>query len=231
MLTICLAGVNIGIDNQYDLAPRLQGWLTEAAPVFTVRVSPEELLREDDGSGKPPDYLEYICVYRKLAERLPDYDAFVFHGAAIAMDGRAYLFTAPSGTGKTSHGQIWRYLWADRAYFLNGDKPILRRGPEGFLACGTPWRGKEGFGVNETLPIQGICLLHRGTENRIERAAPEELIRFLTRQIYIPRDPDRAERLLQLLDACCRTVPAWSMRCTLNLDAARISYAAMRPRD
>ena len=58
MLTICLAGVNIGIDNQYDLAPRLQGWLTEAAPVFTVRVSPEELLRDDEA-------MDFLLTARK----------------------------------------------------------------------------------------------------------------------------------------------------------------------
>lgn len=229
MITIRIADVNVGIDNQYDLRPWLKGWITDAAPAFTVRALPEDLVREDAGRGIPPAYLEFICVYRYIAERMPDYQAFVFHGAAIAMDGLAYLFTAPSGTGKTTHAQMWRYRWEGRAYFLSGDKPILQRTPEGFRVCGTPWRGKEGYGVNETLPLQGLCLLRRGTENRIRRAEPGEMIRFLAQQIYMPWDSARAEKLLTLLDELCTVVPTWSMDCILDNDASMISYEAMRP--
>lgn len=231
MITIQLAGVCIGIENQYEIAPRLEGWITDGTPDFTVRVAPEELAREDEGRGMPADYLEFICAYRHIAERMPDYDAFVFHGAAIVMDELAYLFTAPSGTGKTTHAQLWRYGFEGRAWFLNGDKPILRRTPEGFHVCGTPWRGKEGYGINAERPMQGLCLLSRGTENRIVPAKPEELVRFLARQIYIPRDPARAARLLELLDACCAAVPTWTMRCTLNARAAQTAYEAMRPKE
>ena len=229
MITLALAGVKVGIDNQYDIEERLRDWIVPGPPDFTVRAGAEELLREDAGRGLRPDYLEFICVYRHIAERLPEYGAFVFHGAAIVMEELAYLFTAPSGTGKTTHAQLWRYGFEGRAWFLNGDKPILRQTGAGFTVCGTPWRGKEGYGVNAERPIQGICLLRRGTENRIAPARPEELARFLARQIYIPRDPARALRLLELLDACCGSVPTWSMECTLNSRAAQIAWEAMRP--
>ena len=229
MITIRLAGVNIGIENQYEIAPRLEGWITDGQADFTVRVTPQELIREDEGRGMAADYLEFICAYRHIAERMPDYGAFVFHGAAIVMDELAYLFTAPSGTGKTTHAQLWRYGLEGKAWFLNGDKPILRRTPDGFHVCGTPWRGKEEYGVNEERPLQGLCLLSRGSENRIVPARSEEMVRFLARQIYIPSDPDRAARLLDLLDACCSTIPIWTMTCTLNARAAHVAYEAMRP--
>lgn len=229
MITVQLAGVNVGIENQYDLTHRVRDWLTEAQPDFTVRVSPEELAREDKGRGLSAEYLEFICAYRHIAERMPDYGAFVFHGAAVVVDDLAYLFTAPSGTGKTTHVQLWRYILAPRAWILNGDKPILRRTDAGFTVCGTPWRGKENHGENAERPIRGICLLRRGSENRIAPAEPVELVRFLTRQIYIPRDSMRADRLLKLLDDCCRTVPIWSMSCTYGLQAAHVAYEAMRP--
>ena len=229
MITIQLAGVSVGIDNQYDFTNRVRDWRTEAAPDFTVRVPPEELAQEDLGRGLAPEYLEFICAYRHIAERMPDYDAFVVHGAAVVMDERAYLFTAPSGTGKTTHVRFWRFSFGDRAWYLNGDKPILRKTPAGFTVCGTPWRGKEGNGVNAERPIQGICLLHRGQENRIAPAESAELVRFLARQIYIPSDPDRAGKLLDLLDECCRSVPTWSMDCSLNIQAAGVAWEAMRP--
>ena len=229
MIIIRLAGVKVGIDNRYDIAPRMEGWLASGEPDFTLRVFPEEMALEDAGRGLDPAYLEFICAYRHIAERMPDYDAFVFHGAAVVMEELAYLFTAPSGTGKTTHARLWHYGFEGRAWYLNGDKPILRRSEAGFTVCGTPWRGKEGYGVNAERPIQGICLLRRGEENRIAPAEPGELAGFLTRQIYLPRDPRRLEKALELLDACCGAVPIWSMSCTLNAKAAQMAWEAMRP--
>lgn len=229
MINILLAGIRVGIDNQYDLMPWLRGWLTRREPDFTIRVSPEELLREDDGQGFPPAYLEFICCYRHIAERLADFDAFVFHSAALAVDRRAYLFAAPSGTGKTTHAQSWLNR-VPGVSVLNGDKPILRRTPEAFIACGTPWQGKERFGSDSNFPIQGICLLQRGSEDRIRPAEPALAVPRLSRQVYFPRDPVRLEKTLSLMDACFRSVPLWSMACTLDPDSGLVSYEAMRPR-
>ena len=229
MITIRLAGVNVGIKNTYDLTPRLAGWITDAAPDFTVELGPYELKKEDPRFS--PDYVEFICVYRRIAERIPAWDAFVCHGTVVAMDGRAYIFTAPSGTGKTTHTQLWLKRFGDRAWILSGDKPILRRTERGFLACGTPWRGKENYGVNAELPVQGICLLDRGEINEIAPATPADMLRFLSRQIYYPRQADRMEKLLELLDAFCSTVPTWTMRCNMDIEAAEVAYEAMRPRE
>ena len=229
MITIYLAGLVIAIDNRYDFSHRVSDWICIGEPRFTVRVSEEELELEDEGRGLSREYLEFICAYRHIAERLPEYDAFVFHGAAVAMNGRAYLFTAPSGTGKSTHVAMWKCRYGWRAWCLNGDKPILRKSPEGFMVCGTPWKGKEEFGVNACLPIQAICLLHRGSANTVEPAAPEELSRFLMRQIYLPQDPERMEKLIALIDECCRTVPTWSMYCNRSRRAAEAAYEAMKP--
>ncbi len=231
MITIKIAGVNVGIENQYDFTKRVEGWQTEEAPAFTVRVSPEDMIREDEGRGFAPDYLEFICAYRHIAERMPDYDAFVCHGVAVTMHGLSYLFSAPSGVGKSTHALFWLNHLDPTASILNGDKPIIHKMPEGFEICGTPWRGKENYGFPVSHPLKGICMLHRGAEDRITPAQPEELIRFILRQVYIPQDPARADRMLTLLDECCRTVPVWSMYCTLDPNSARVSFEAMRPKD
>ena len=62
MITIRLAGVNVGIESNYDLSPRVAGWITDAAPDFTVTVDPHELKKEDRGRGLAPDYLDFICA-------------------------------------------------------------------------------------------------------------------------------------------------------------------------
>ena len=71
MITISVAGLNVGIDNQYDILPYLKDFVTETEPDFTVRVTPEEIAAEGRAAQHTPDYLEYICINRKIAEVLP----------------------------------------------------------------------------------------------------------------------------------------------------------------
>lgn len=228
MICISMAGLRIGIDNQHSLDRYLAGWESPETPDFTVRATEAELDREDQGRGMSRSYLEFICVYRRIAEELPDWGAFVIHGAAVAREGRAYLFTAPSGTGKTTHIRQWLARFPD-AWVLNGDKPVLRQSPEGFLVCGTPWRGKEGLGRSGALPLQGVCLLRRGEENRIRPAEAQELVNFLMKQTYPPKIPGHMLRFLELLDQCCRSVPVWAMDCTISPQAAELAWETMKP--
>lgn len=229
MITITVAGLNIGIENQYDILPYLQDFVTDAAPDFTVHVTPEEIEKEGSIAPNTPAYLEFVCTNRKIAERLPEYHAFLFHGAAICKNDLCFVFTAPSGTGKTTHCKLWRSLYGETCEILNGDKPIIRRLGDNFYACGTPWRGKERFGGNQIKRIAGICLLNRGPENRIHPIEPGEALQFLMKQVYLPKEPAHLATQLALMDACFRTVPLYSLECTVSLEAARLAHDTMNP--
>ena len=78
------------------------------------------------------------------------------------MDGQAVLFTAKSGTGKSTHTKLWRDLFGERAVMVNDDKPLLRILKDGVLVCGTPWDGKHRLSTNCALPLKAICILERG---------------------------------------------------------------------
>lgn len=78
--------------------------------------------------------LEETAVYRKIADKMVDYDTFVFHGSVIAVEGQAYLFTAKSGTGKSTHTRLWREMLGDKAVMVNDDKPMLRVTESGVTA-------------------------------------------------------------------------------------------------
>ena len=72
----------------------------------------EKSAREDEIEGIPTrqfsdSYLEELAVYRKIAEQMIDFDTVLFHGSVIAVDGVGYLFTAKSGTGKSTHTRLW----------------------------------------------------------------------------------------------------------------------------
>ena len=100
-----------------ELHQMCQSYLTDSSAQWTVQVSQQDIDFERfraDHPGYSDAYLETLAVYRKIAERMPVYDTFLFHGSAIAVDGAAYIFTAQSGTGKSTHARLWREMLIDR---------------------------------------------------------------------------------------------------------------------
>lgn len=228
MIVLRMAGLNIGIDSRHIRGTRFEGFYTDNPPDFTVCVTEEEIAEEARVSPlESKDYLEYICAYRKIAELLPDYDAFVLHGAVITRAGGSFVFTAPSGTGKTTHIRLWKSEFPD-CWVLSGDKPIIRRYKGEFYACGTPWLGKEGMGSRSIRPLTAVTILNRGAENEIRPAGREETVRTLLRQTYRPKDPLRLAKQLALVDACIRATPVYALYCNMDPSAAHIAWDALR---
>lgn len=232
MITIKIAGLAIGILNRFDyIEKKARDYLTDEPPVFTVEATDEELLRERGMTEVefPDGYLEFIVAYRKIAERLPEFDGFVFHGAVLNLDGEAYAFTAKSGVGKTTHTRLWLSEFGERVHYLNGDKPIIRFIDGIPYACGTPWQGKEGFGRNERAALVGIAFLSRGEVNTAEPVPPSEVVTRLITQIYIPRgSAAMLARTMQLANRLIGSVRLVDLRCNMNPEAAHVSYAALK---
>jgi hypothetical protein len=114
---------------------------------------------------------------------------------------------------------------------VNDDKPFIAVTKDGVFASGSPWSGKHGLDTNITVPLKGICLLERGKENRIERAAKENLLPMLLAQSYRPLDEAKEQRFLYLAERLAETVPLWQMDCTKDPEAARTAYSAMSQKD
>lgn len=206
---------------------------------FSVQTSPEDLAfeRERAEGGPYSDaYLETLAVYRHICDTMPAYDTFLFHGSAVAVDGEAFLFTAPSGTGKSTHARLWREVLPELGHdvvMINDDKPLLRRVSENeesidtFLVYGTPWDGKHRLSTNTSAPLKGIALLERGTENRIEHLSKAETFPKLLQQTYRPQDAAALAKTLGLLEALGDSVPLYRLTCNMERDAARTSYFGM----
>ena len=231
MLRIKIAGLPIAIDNRFEYIEHLaRDYLTDDEPLFTVFASPEELRAEDEISEASfsDGYLESIVAYRKIAERLPEYDAFVLHGAVLNLDNEAYVFTARSGVGKTTHTRLWLEEFTDRVHYLNGDKPVIRFIDGVPFACGTPWRGKEGYGVNEMVPLSGIAFLERGNVNTAREIPMDSVVMKLISQIYMPKNGLSAILTMKLADRLIRSVRLVDLKCNMEREAARVSYLALK---
>ena len=228
MIKIQLANLCVALENKYDFIEKLaRDYITDGEPEFTVFATDEEIAEEgknEEGSFSL-GYLESIVLYRKIAEKLPEYDAFVFHGAVIEFEGRAYLFTAKSGVGKTTHIRLWQKKFGNAVSILNGDKPVLRIIDGKAYASGTPWRGKEGYGKPGLLELYGIAFLERALENEAYPVMPDAVIMKFATQAYIPKT-EAAVKTLSLFNKILSTVPLITLKCNMNLDAADVAKAA-----
>lgn len=227
--TVEFAKLNIEINSEYEYSHNFcKDYLSDKAPDFSVSVKSEEIDEEIEISEFTPTrgYAESICVYREIAKKLPFYDRFVFHGAVISCGGDGFIFTAPSGTGKTTHIMLWK-KYIEGVEVVNGDKPIIRVTDEGVTAYATPYAGKERMQNHSSVGIKAICILKRGTENRIKKVRASECISDIVRQVYIPPEPDAVMATFDLLDKMLRQIDIYILECDISEEAVKCSYEAM----
>ena len=229
---IKLAGVVVEIRCRYSYIWQMcEGYRVEEAPAFAVCASADEI--ETERASMPAaslGYCESLCIYRAICCRMPQYGAFLMHAAVVAVDGEAYIFAAPSGTGKTTHIRLWLDLFGDRAQVVNGDKPLIRVEKEGVYACGTPWQGKERLGCNIMLPVRGVCFLEQNPQNSIRRLTMSEAGRRIFQQVLIPKKEPCFDCLWSLLERMMTTVGFYLLQCNREPAAAQLSYETMRRR-
>lgn len=186
-----------------------------------LTVSPEDV--ELERGFQPEAHLGILnccAVLRKMSRLiLDDYNGILIHAAAILYQGKAYLFLAPSGTGKTTHIMLWKKCLGEQMQILNGDKPFLRLHAGGITVYGSPWQGKERYGINSSAPLGGVFLLNRGTENTVRRASVPEMIPGIVRATVFPEDAQGRNKVLDFVSAICEQVPTGVLHCNMEDEA------------
>ena len=246
IFTIKLADEAIEIHSIYD---KVYDWCrdylipADASPENKLKIviTQEDLEKEDRlsqnmGRTKNPDsfmvyhpaHLELFAVYRRICEELPFRSVMMMHGSAISTDGRGFMFTAPSGTGKTTRTMLWQKVYP-QSVIVNGDKPLIRVEDEGAYVYGTPWAGKESYNSNTSVRLQTVFLLERtneGEPDSIKRLSPYEAFPFVYRQIYLPEDPSVKEQVLNLLEKFINNVKIYRLRCAPTEEAIKMAMTA-----
>lgn len=176
-----------------------------------------------------PDELEYVATGALFFAKLLQFDGIGLHASAVVYEGNAYLFSAASGVGKSTHVQMWRRLFGiEKTDVLNDDKPSLRKIDGRWFAYGTPWSGKTNLNVPARVPLRGIAFLERADENWIRPISPNDALYSFLNQTLRPfgrRDMSIAlDRSVDLLE----NVPIFRLGCLPNVEAARVAYEAMK---
>lgn len=171
------------------------------------------------------DSAEYLGTGAAFARALLKFNGFQLHSSAVMLDGKAYLFSAPSGTGKSTHTEKWCRLFG--AKLLNDDKPALRLQDGKWMAYGTPWSGKHDLSTPTGVPLGGVAFLQRAEENRIRKLDPQEAVPMIISQSLRFLNPEQMDLQLTLLDKLLRQIPVWLLECRNDDEAAYLSHRHM----
>lgn len=211
-------------------------------PDLVIKVSEKEMIEEAsllppieesyEGVATSRSYgqIENKIVQRKIAEGLVPFDTFLMHGATIAYKNHAYMFTAPSDTGKTTRCKLWKNIYSDSVVICD-DKPFIQIKDSQAFACGSPWCGKEGMNTNIIVPLRAIFLLERageGEQSLVEEVSLGKAFTFLLQQTYRPESPDLMRKTIQLLKSLEGKVKIYRFHSTPTDESVRLAYETAR---
>lgn len=229
MDTFAIGRIPIRLQTRYSYVLEMcEPYLTSEKPWFTVSASEQELLDEQADTDFSLDYCESICLYRKIALKLIEYDAFVLHAAVIRIGDKGFAFTGKSGAGKSTHTKLWKDYFGEKATIINGDKPVIRKIKNQFVAFGTPWCGKEGWQTNDSVPLSSLSFIEQGKANKIHRLNTSEIVGKLFHQVLFPEKKEETLRFMELLNLFVEDIPIYELTCTISNEAVRTAYKQMR---
>lgn len=226
-----IADLNIKIEPIYDSTlKRISPYLCKDS-FFDFEATADlseiqECFRSLDGKFSP-EACESSVILNKICQKvLRDYQGFFFHSSTLILDGEAYVFSAKSGVGKSTHTMLWRKHFGNRVTMINDDKPIIRKKNGKFTAYGTPWMGKSDIGNNTSAPIKAVYILKRGDKNDAVRVKPGAVFKDILEATVIPDERSAMSELLSLLDEFFSSVPLFILTCNISDKAVMAAYSA-----
>lgn len=227
-----IAEMNIAVKAQYEETYRyMEAFRTDDTDYELLIEPTDEMIRHERELGEEIHGVAgsmYICesvaILRVICDYIIDQGGFFLHCSCLKYKGDAIIFTAPSGTGKSTHTSLWRRHFGDEVVMINDDKPLVREKDNGFTVYGTPWNGKHSIGTNTSAPIKAVVFLSQAPENSAEPISPVEALTLLLQQTVLPSDKTQMSKLLDMLGRLVETVPAFRLGCTVSDEAVMTIY-------
>ena len=195
---------------------------------FAFAVWPERIKKgqvnecwfDPDMKNQPAINADWFFGVSGLHKALMFHSAVILHASYVNCNSSAILFTAPSGTGKSTQADLWRQVM--HTEIVNGDRVLVRKREGKWYACGYPCCGSSQICLNRTLPLRAIVILRQGSKNRIEHLSQAQKIRSLTvaAEVY-PWDAEEMECAIDLAESIVHDITVICMSCLPNEDAVK----------
>lgn len=172
--------------------------------------------------------IEYILFGESFYQQINNFNGTMLHSSCVVKDNYAYLFSAPSGTGKSTLTNYWCELFKD-AYILNDDKPAIIV-EDNVYACGTPFSGKVDLSKNTKVEVAVIVFLERSTTPWVKEISKSQAIFEILNQTIRPSDASQTNKLLNVIEQIVSKIKIYKMGCINDISQAQFSYENLKPR-
>lgn len=175
---------------------------------------------------------EYIFTGASFQNCLAYRGGGVLHSSSLAWNGQGVAFSAPSGTGKSTHVGLWKETFGDAVEIINDDKPAIYFDGEQAMLCGTPWSGKTALNCNRAVPLRAIVFVERGETNHIRRLDTVDSMLRLTGQIARPYyDENLGVKLVDFTEKIYKHIPIYCLTCDVSRQAVETAFNAIFPQE
>jgi hypothetical protein len=151
----------------------------------------------------------------------------VIHSSAIEWEGKGIMFSAPSGTGKTTQANLWKKHMGAR--ILNGDRPAVRVIDGYTYIYGTPWSGSTPEFLNSRAPLKAIIMLEQDSQNSIRKLTSQQAVAYLLPRSFLPyHDKDLMNLAIQNLESIISSTPVYLLKCKPDSEAVELVYQCIK---
>lgn len=211
------------------IAPHFRDYLYTGKETSEIRIDPAKYNPSIYGNGIPAAALAYFESGRQFFYKLLWHNGFYLHSSSVTYEGKGYLFSAPSGTGKSTHTKLWQATFGEEAKVFNDDKTPLRLLDGTWYAYGAPWCGKDNININMKVPVAGICFLKQGPKNEIRRLSqPEAISKIVSQTIRKFKRAEDVDLMLSHVGKLVQMIPVFELENRPEPEAALLSYETMR---
>lgn len=166
---------------------------------------------------------EYLKSGLMFNDRLIFEGGTCLHGSCIAYRGKGLIFSAPCGTGKSTHTSLWKKLYGEDVVYVNDDKPALREKDGTIYVYGTPWSGKTELNTNISVPLSAVVFLARGENNKIRRLSVPEAVCYLNDQTFPSVYDNRLFKMnMDFIEKIISKVPVYMLECDISEEAVNL---------
>ncbi|WIF88650.1 hypothetical protein [Acholeplasma laidlawii] len=231
MNTYKIADLIIKMNPKYDpLLSQAKAYLintSESVDLVIPDITKDVLAYHKENQDLTIGDCEYIMYASYFYTKLIEYNGIYLHASAVVKDGFCYMFSAPSGTGKSTHTNLWLKNIKD-SLILNDDKPAIRIFDDAIYAYGTPFSGKHDLSINKKYPLKGISFIYRDSKNTISKINPNESLSLMMAQTVRSKQEKYLVKTLSMLETILTKIPIYKMGCTISKEAALMSYNTMK---
>ena len=168
---------------------------------------------------------EELAYASEFNRRIINHSAMLVHSSAILVGGSAYLFSADSGVGKSTHTRLWKQLYGDEVAYINDDKPVVRIKDGIATAYGTPFDGGSKIANNVSAPLGGIIFLERGEKNSISHITSTSQI---LQRLYFSTahfvNKKTADSMMNNFEELIANTVFYKLICNMEPDSAKIAH-------